>query len=82
MMDVKISIKIAAAIAMIFGIAYGLLDLIYQPHYLRIDGTKGLPSWFRWFGWIISSLAVFAYLFIDFYDRFSKNQCKDKDLKD
>ena len=81
-MDVKLTIKIIAAFAMIFGIAYGLLDLIYQPHYLRIDGAKGLPNWLKWFGWIISSLGVFAYLLIDFYDRFKKNKCRDDNLKD
>ena len=79
--DFKLIIKIIAAFAMIFGTAYGLLDLIYQPHYLRIDGSEGLPNWFKWFGWIISSIGVFSYLLIDFYDRFKK-KCKDDNIED
>ena len=74
-MDVKLIIKIVAAFAMIFGVVYGLLNLIYQPSYLLLDDVKGLPIWLKWFGWIISSLGVFAYLLIDFYDRFKKNKC-------
>ena len=80
-MDVKLRIKIVAAFAMIFGVAYGLLNLIYQPHYLQIDGAKSLPQWFKWLGWIISSLRVFAYLAIDFYDRFKENKFQDENLK-
>jgi len=81
-MDVKLAVKIIAAFAMIFGIVYGLLDLIYQPHYLRIDGVEGLPNWFKWFGWIISSLGVFSYLLIDFYDRLKKKNYQDDNIKD
>jgi len=73
-MDVKLIIKIVAAGAMIFGVLYGLVNLIYQPSYLLLDNVKGLPIWFKWFGWIISSLGVIAYLVIDFYDRFKENK--------
>jgi hypothetical protein len=71
-MDAKLIAKIVAGIAMIFGVAYGFLDLLFQPHYLLIDGAKSLPKWSRWLGWIISSLGVFAYLTIDLYDRFKR----------
>ena len=81
-MDVKLILKIIAGLAMVFGIAYGLLDLMYQPHYLRIDGSPSLPKWFKWFGWIVSSLGIIVYLVIDFYDRFKLKNINNYSLKE
>jgi len=76
-MNFKLMIKIVAAFFMILGAVHEFLILIYQPHYLFIDGSKKLLNWSKLFGWIMSSLGIAVYLIIDFYDIFKRKKSHD-----
>ena len=60
-------LKIVAATATVIGICFGLVDKLFAPQAMIIEGPDPAPAWVGWLAFATASLGAIGYILIDLF---------------
>ena len=68
--------KIIAATLTVVGAILSILDKIYEPHHLLLEGSPGYPNFLRTIGWLLLLIPPLIYIALDWKNLFSKKKSR------